>query len=81
MAMVLFMDSFAIFVEIFIKLPRIFENYNDMHAIMQVYFLWPFCDIFRQGSTFMIVSMAFERYFASRNPLSTHQVMSASSHI
>ena len=70
MTMVLFMDSFAILVGIISNIPRILKYHTSHH----LYFLWPFINIFSQGSTFMIVSMAFERYFASRNPLPTHQV-------
>ena len=70
MTIVLFMDSFAILVGIISNIPRILKYHTSHH----LYFLWPFINIFSQGSTFMIVSMAFERYFASRNPLPTHQV-------
>ena len=70
MTMVLFMDSFAILVGIISNIPRILKYHTSHH----LYFLWPFINIFSQGSTFMIVSMAFERYFASRNPLPTHLV-------
>jgi hypothetical protein len=70
MTMVLLIDSFAILSGIAFKMPRIFKKDNSY----QFYFLRPLGVIFNQGSAFMILSMAFERYFASRNPLSTHQV-------